>query len=182
MKTKLIGTQDFQLLDTEQYKPKFSLGQRVEFYHCHREQEHWIKEVFQEKGCVQGIYWDDKAKDIVYQLYVSVRLGSAYVLEQDLVHRSSAENTKCPWGVVEAKACDGIIINVTEKVNTSQILRDAVSFLQLDAIKYFKQKKRLHILLKTPLSLVRVSYDKSPEFRVYNKLVNFNEASEALAA
>ncbi|WP_028112783.1 hypothetical protein [Ferrimonas kyonanensis] len=182
MKIKTASVNGFVPLERTASRAKFTLGQRLSFHHCHRDQANWIKQVFTEQGIVQGIFWDEKNNDVVYQLNASARVGKIYAHEQDIIQLNTQEQSACPWGQVESKACDGIIVHVDHEVNATQLLKDVVAALRLNVIDYYRHKRKLHILLKTATSVVRVSYDNVAEFKVFAKRVNFHQASEALMA
>ncbi|MFT5674526.1 MAG: hypothetical protein ACI808_000445 [Paraglaciecola sp.] len=166
---------------TEASKPvKYGSNSKVYFFDCHPDQPTWLKQLFLVCGVARRAALDPDTQEVAYQVYLPVNLRSVYIYEKDLVPNCSDNPIACPWGTVESKMKDGLRVKVSEEVEPQVLLDEVVKTLELDSVRYTKHKRRIHIMLKTLKSVVRVSYDRQPEFRIFSKRASYAEAVEAL--
>ncbi|MGF1836366.1 hypothetical protein [Photobacterium sanguinicancri] len=180
IKRPLITPRNIRPLNVDTHPAKFANNTHVYFYDCHQAQPAWLQQLFTVWGIVRDVAFDDDMNEIVYQLYLPKERRSIYVHEKELVADCGDNPTVCPWGEIESTVQDGIMVKVANKLAPDVLLDDVVKALELDAIRYMRHKRRIHVLLRTPKSVVRVSYDRQPEYRVFAKRASFSEALQAL--
>ncbi|WP_261858213.1 hypothetical protein [Photobacterium sanguinicancri] len=180
IKRPLIIPRNLLPLNVDTYPPKFANNTNVYFYDCHQAQPAWLQQLFTVWGIVRDVAFDDDMKEVVYQLYLPKERRSIYVYEKELVSDCRDNQSECPWGEVESTVQDGIMVKVADRLAPDVLLDDVVKALELDAISYMRHKRRIHVLLRTAKSVVRVSYDRQPEYRVFAKRASLSEAKQAL--
>ena len=167
-------------IDESSTPVKYSCNSKVYFFDCHPDQPLWLKQLFMVCGLARRAVLDPKTREVSYQVYLPRNLRSVYVSEKDLITNDSENQIVCPWGTVESVMKDGLMVKVGKVVEPEVLLNDIIKTLELDAASYMQYKRRIHVMLKTLKSVVRVSYDRKPEFRVFSKRVSYAEAVEAL--
>ncbi len=180
IKRSQLNSRHLIQLDEASTPVKYGNNSKVYFYDCHPDQPAWLKQLFLVGGVVRRAALDPETQEIVYQVYLPKNLRTVFISEKELMASCSDNPISCPWGTVESSMKDGLMVKVNETVEPQVLLNDVVKTLELDAVGYMKQKRRIHVMLKTVKSVVRVSYDRQPEFRVFAKRASYAEAVEAL--
>ena len=180
IKRPQLNPRNLKSLDESASLPKFDCNSKVYFFDCHPDQPTWLKQLFVVCGVVRRAVLDIEKQEIAYQLYLPTNCRTIYVYEKELVANCIDNPIFCPWGTVESTMQDGLMVKVGDKVEPKELLDEVVKALELDAVNYMQQKRRIHVLLKTAKSVVRVSYDRQPEYRIFAKKASCTEAAQAL--
>lgn len=180
IKRPLLNPRNIASIDEDISSPKYAYDSKVCFFDCHPEQPAWLKQLFIVWGIVRRVVFDDKKQEIAYQLYLPSDRRTIYVYEKELVMNYADSKISCPWGTVESTMQDGLMVKVGEKIEPKVLLDEVVKALELDAVDYMQHRRRIHVLLKTAKSVVRVSYDRQPEYRVFAKKATYTQAAQAL--
>ncbi|OLQ77649.1 hypothetical protein BIT28_04685 [Photobacterium proteolyticum] len=180
IKRPQFNTRNLASIDEETSSPKYAYDSKVYFFDCHPEQPAWLKQLFMVRGIVRRVVFDDERQEIAYQLYLPTNRRTIYVYEKELGTNYADSQISCPWGTVESTMQDGLMVKVGEKIEPIVLLDEVVKALKLDAVDYMQHRRRIHVLLKTAKSVVRVSYDRQPEYRVFAKKASYMQATQAL--
>ncbi|MFT5674318.1 MAG: hypothetical protein ACI808_000233 [Paraglaciecola sp.] len=180
IKRSQLNSRHLIQIDEASTPVKYSCNSKVYFFDCHPEQPLWLKQLFMVCGLARRAVLDPKTLEVSYKVYLPTHLRTVYVYEKDLVADCSDNPIACPWGTVESVMKDGLMVKVGKEVDPEVVLNEIIKTLELDAVSDMQYKRRIHVMLKTQKSVVRVSYDRKPEFLVFAKRVSYAEAVEAL--
>lgn len=167
-------------LDKTVASAKYGCNSRVYFSDCHPDQSNWLKQLFLVSGVVRQAVFDTEKQEVVYELYLPANFRKIFIYESELMDKCNESASSCPWGTIESAMQDGLMVKVAEELEPEMLLDDVIKVLELDAASYMRQKRKIHILLKTAKSVVRVSYDNQPEYRIFAKRASYSEAAKAL--
>lgn len=167
-------------LEEEHAFAKHACNSRVYFSDEHPDQDVWLKQLFLLCGVVRQTLFDVEKQEVVYEIHLAVNSRRLYIYEKDLFIKCRESEILCPWGTIESTMQDGLMVKVDKDLEPEMLLDEVIRVLELSAINYMQQKRKIHVLLKTAKSVVRVSYDAQPEYRIFSKRASYIEAARAL--
>lgn len=122
-----------------QIDSKYAIGDKLNFFDCHKLQPDWIKYQSLHKGVVKGVYRQHRSMESIYKAYFPYARCRKFLPENELESEYFRAEQQCPWGQIENISSDGILVKVM-KVNTlKSIVEEAVCCLHRE-VKEFHDK------------------------------------------
>lgn len=180
IKRNQLNTNNLIPHEKEHISAKHSCNSRVYFSDGHPDQPVWLKQLFLLCGVVRRTLFDVEKQEVAYELHLPANCRRLYIYEKDLLTKCTDTQILCPWGIIESTMQDGLMVKVDKEIAPEALLDEVVKTLELDSANHMQQKRRIHVLLKTAKSVVRVSYDRQAEYRIFAKRASYIEAARAL--
>lgn len=156
-------------------------NQHVYFSNCHADQPSWLRSFFKVKGVIRRRLIDKRNNRIAYELFMLRGLKKKIVYQEQLTQNGELLRTS-PWGHFVSSVRDGLMIQLNESAQASDIVDEVVDAMALDYQHHLRHKRPIHVLLKSKKAVVRVSYDGHASFKLFGKKADYQQAIDALKA
>lgn len=155
---------------------QFAVSDLVYFTDCHANQPDWIKQLFVCKGFVRQIYRRQDTGEVVYDIHFPFARCCKLIPEAELTTDNQPQFAPCPWGKIEGMIIDGIMLRIENSLAVKPMLDEIVRCLTREVTEYLNSRRRLHMILRTDNTNLKISFDQSAEFRLFGKRISYEEA------
>lgn len=159
------------------FDSKYAIGDKLNFFDCHKLQPDWIKHQSLHKGIVKGVYRKQRSLDTIYKVYFPHDRCWKFIPENELERELYRTEQQCSWGLLECISADGMLVKVSKSKALKAIIEEVVGCLHREVKEYLCFQRRLHIALKNDHIYLKISADKTGiEFRLFGRTIPCEQA------
>ena len=166
-----------KLETVNQFDSRYAIGDKLNFFDCHKLQPDWIKHQSVHKGIVKGVYRKRRSMDTIYKVYFPHARCWKFIPENELEREFLRAEQQCSWGRLESMSSDGMLVKVMNINTLKPIIEEALYCLHREVKEYLCFQRRLHIALKNDHIHLKISADKTGvEFRLFGRTISHEQA------